>query len=81
MERLLGVSVGGHEQSISQEISSSSRNDVNEADELSRGASEHGERKRGLSRTFFEAVDEGQVSLQVCAPPNNSVVRPTFRTP
>ena len=35
---------------------------MNEADELSRSATEDGARKRGLSRTFFEAVDEGEVS-------------------
>lgn len=61
MERILGVNAGRN-QSITQEISSPSRNDVNEADELSRSATEDGARKRGLSRTFFEAVDEGEVS-------------------
>lgn len=62
MERILGVNTGGQQQSISQEISSSTRNDANEADELSRRASEQSERKRGLSRTFFEPIDDGQVS-------------------
>lgn len=62
MERILGVSASHREQTISEEISSPGRNDVNEADELSRRANEPSEQKRGLSRTFFEPVDEGQVS-------------------
>jgi len=63
MEHILGVNVGGRQKNVSDEISSSDRNDVNEADELSRLSASRGERGRALVRTYFESVDEGKEAV------------------
>jgi len=47
--------------SVTDEIVSQDRAEVNAADEVSRQVTEEGrDRKRGVSRTFFEPVDEGE---------------------
>jgi len=64
MERLLGINVGGRVAGIADEIRSRDRIEVNAADEVSRQVTEEGRnRKRGISRTFFEPVDEEKEAL------------------
>ncbi|KAF8575206.1 hypothetical protein K439DRAFT_1420040 [Ramaria rubella] len=61
MERILGIKTGGRERELLEEISHPARENVNEADELSSG--DQAARRRGISRTFFEPVDEGEEAI------------------
>jgi len=62
MESILGIRMGGRQLSVPEEINSPGRDDVREADEIAgRLAGEGGQ--RGLNRTFFEPVDEGEEAV------------------
>ena len=68
MESILGIRQGKDQSSMTsmtEEMNLPSREDAKQTDEMAENA-DRSKRKRGLSRTYFEPVDEDEVRLPSC---------------
>ena len=64
MEAMLGVRPGGRDVSIQDEINSYEREEVRQADRVAKELVEEAKGgKKGLTITYFEPVEEGEVGL------------------